>query len=460
MRQVGYPEGVNTSSFASHDGAGLQALAAARLGASEPGVLAGASVDGLLEALLAATGPGTILLAGSLQPHWAPRLDALDRPWRALHLEGRAAMDTLMDAASAAEPGTQIWLNLDRTPSLDFMDLLSLDAFLAFAVSQPTPPLVVLLRDDAPSLGRTQRLAVDRLGQVLLVRETPEAAYALGQPELLDAMAGGAARPPLPAPSGGHGRRHLLVLDVDGVLIDPGRAFTEAVAGALAELEPGLAWDDGRYAALKRLGSFNNDFRLAAAALALAQDGSLADLDTGAGETLARLEDRIQALEPLCQAAVQKQYARTRWLERPLVKHQDLAPFKGDIAIFTGRPPAELAMGFEVLGFRLPAVTDSAPHLRKPRPEGLIQLADSYRAGQVTFVGDTCDDAAALASARALRPDLTWTFGAVGPDRDRFRAEGDLEAVSLLALLPHLQHLGSAKANDRAVPSASIRRPR
>ena len=211
------------------------------------------------------------------------------------------------------------------------------------------------------------------------------------------------------------------------------------MAGALAELEPGLAWTDARYAALKRNGGFNNDFRLAAGALALAQDGTLAHLDIDARATLARLEDRIQDLEPLCQATVQQHYARTRWLERPLVKRQDLEQFKGDVAIFTGRPPTELAMGFEVLGFRLPAVADAAPHLRKPRPEGLIQLADSYRAGHVTFVGDTCDDAAALASARALRPELTWTFGAVGPDRDRFRKEGDLEAESLLALLPHLQ---------------------
>ena len=441
---MGYPDGVNSPCSNLKEGSRRLALEAARLGAPEQGVLAGPSLDSLLEALLAATGPGEIILAGSLQPHWAPRLDALDRPWRALRLEGRDALDTLMEAASTAGAGAQIWLNLDRTPPLDFMDLLSLDAFLAFAISRPVPPLVVLLRDDAPSLVRTQRLAVDRLGQVLLVRETPAGAYALGQPELLDAMAGGAARPPVPAEvrpgeAVGRGRRHLLVLDVDGVLIEPGRAFTEAVACALAELAPGMAWDDARYAALKRHGGFNNDFRLAAGALALAQDGTLTDLDTGAGATLARLEPRIQALEPLCQTVVQKHYARTRLLERPLIKRQDLDAFKGDIAIFTGRPPEELAMGFEVLGFRLPAVTDSAPHLRKPRPEGLVQLADSYRAGKVTFVGDTCDDAAALASARALRPDLTWTFAAVGPDRDRFRAEGDLEAESLLDLLPHLQ---------------------
>jgi phosphoglycolate phosphatase-like HAD superfamily hydrolase len=342
-----------------------------------------------------------------------------------------------MDAAAGAEPGDQLWLELDRTPSLDFMDLLTLDAFLAFAVSLPTPPLVVLLHDDAASLGRTQRLTVDRLGNVLLLRTALDAAYALGRPEQLDALAGGAGRPPLPTVVPHRGRRHLLVLDVDGVLIDPGRAFTEAVAAALAELSPGLAWDDTRYAAFKRLGQFNNDFRLAAGALALAEEGGLDRLGAP-GLSVTHLDARIHELEPLCQVIVQKHYARTRWLERPLVRRQDLDAFKGDIAIFTGRPPEELAMAFEVLTFRLPAVADSAAHLRKPRPEGLLQLADSYRAGQITFVGDTRDDAAALAGARALRPDLDWTFAAVGPDRELFHQPGDLQAEGLLALLPQL----------------------
>ena len=36
-------------------------------------------------------------------------------------------------------------------------------------------------------------------------------------------------------------------------------------------LAPELVWDDARYTAFKRAGSFNNDFRLAAGALALAE---------------------------------------------------------------------------------------------------------------------------------------------------------------------------------------------
>jgi phosphoglycolate phosphatase-like HAD superfamily hydrolase len=343
-----------------------------------------------------------------------------------------------MDAVAEPQPGDQVWLDLDQTPSLEPVDLHTLEAFLAFAASRPAPPLVALLRDDAGGLNRTQRMAVDRLGNLLLLREAGDGAYALGKPSLLKGMAKGLTPRPLPAIAPVKGHRHLLVLDVDGVLIDPGRSFGEAVAGALSELAPTLPWNEGLFTAFKRVGGFNNDFRLTAGALALAEDGGLDQLEAATGVGFPHLEQRIQELEPLCRACVQKHYARTRRLERPLVRREDLALFKGDLAIFTGRPPAELGLAFEVLGFRLPAVSDRAPHLRKPRPEGLLQLADTYRSARITFVGDTCDDAQALRSAQALRPDLDWVFGAVGADRARFKREGDLQAPSLKDLLPLL----------------------
>jgi phosphoglycolate phosphatase-like HAD superfamily hydrolase len=410
-----------------------------RLGAPAGGVLGGPSIDALLEALLQATPPGRIILPTSLVATWAPRLQALGRPWTQLHIEGQSALDTLMDAVTDAQPGDQVWLNLCRQPRLDLLDLHSLEAFLPFAASRPQPPLVVLMRDDAPELLRTQRLAVDRSGNVLLLREIPGAAYALGQPELLAQLAAAGGSGPVGPLPPVRGRGQLLVLDVDGVLIDPGRSFHEAVAAALAELAPGLAWDDGLFAAFKRVGGFNNDFRLTAGAMALFEAGELDRLPAAEGIGFPHLEARIRELEPLCQAVVQKHYARTRRLERPLVNLQDLQAFKGDLAIFTGRPPEELIMAFEVLKFRLPAMSDSAPHLRKPRPEGLLQLADGYRSARVVFVGDTCDDAAALAAARALNPGVEWVFAGVGPERERFTGAGDLSAASLKDLMPQLQ---------------------
>jgi len=391
-------------------------------------VLAGPSLQALLETLMSARAPGRVFLSPPLLPHWGHRIE--DRGGRAVPLRDAAphGLASLRAVLAEAEPGDQVWLDLGDPGGIAGED--AVDAFLALAGGAPDL-LVILLRDDAPFRPRTQRLAVDRPGQVLLLRENA-GACALGRPALVRSLAAAAGwdatgdpLPPLPV-SGGD----LLVLDVDGVLIDPGRAFMEAVAGALGELSPDLAWHDEDYLALKRAGGFNNDFRLTAAALALAEQGGL----PYRGGALEPLEDRIRAFEPRCRTAVRAHYARTRSLERPMVARERLADVP-NLAIFTGRPPEELGFAFELLGYTLPAVADSAPHLRKPRPEGLIQLADAFRAERITFVGDSLDDAAALRGARALRPELAWRFAAVGPERGRFAEIADPQAAGLLDLL-------------------------
>lgn len=243
--------------------------------------------------------------------------------------------------------------------------------------------------------------------------------------------------PPVPRPT-----RRLLVLDIDGVLIDADRSFMEAVARALTELRPALPWSDGAYRAFKRLGGYNNDFRLAAGALALAEVHGDADLgpviEGAAGRGFPELDGRMQALEPVAQAAVQKHYADTIHLERPLASLDELRTPGWDLAILTGRPPEELDLAWKVLGFRLPAVCDAAPHLRKPEPAGLLQLADAFRAEEVVFAGDTIDDARCLRAAAELKPEVAWRFAALGPDRGRFAAAGDVQSDSLRALLPML----------------------
>ncbi|WP_306589587.1 aminotransferase class I/II-fold pyridoxal phosphate-dependent enzyme [Geothrix sp. 21YS21S-4] len=244
---------------------------------------------------------------------------------------------------------------------------------------------------------------------------------------------------PAPRPSA---RRRLLVLDIDGVLIDADRSFMEAVSRALGDLRPALPWSDEIFRAFKRVGGFNNDFRLAAGALALAEefgDGDLLPvLAEAQGRGFPRLEARMRALEPRAQAAVQKHYADTVRLERPLATRAELEITGWDLAVLTGRPPEELELAWRVLDFRLPAVCDAAPHLRKPEPAGLLQLADAFRAEEVLFVGDTVDDAACLRAAATLRAEVAWRFAAVGPDRARFAEAGDLQSATLRDLLPML----------------------
>ncbi len=251
------------------------------------------------------------------------------------------------------------------------------------------------------------------------------------------AVLGAALPDPAPRP-----RRRLLVLDIDGVLIDADRSFLEAVARALAELRPALPWTDASYRAFKRAGGFNNDFRLAAGALALAEAHGDLDLqalvEAAAGRGFPELEARLQALEPVAQVVVQKHYADTIKLERPLASLTQLQAPGWELAVLTGRPPEELVLAWQVLGYSLPAVCDAAPHLRKPEPAGLLQLADAFRAEEIVFVGDTVDDARCLRAAAALRPEVSWRFGAVGPDRTRFAAPEDLQCETLLHLLQEL----------------------
>lgn len=244
---------------------------------------------------------------------------------------------------------------------------------------------------------------------------------------------GGSLRPVQPRP-----RRRLLALDVDGVLIEADRSFMEAVTRALVELMPGITWSDDHFRAFKRMGSFNNDFRLTAAAWTLAQEGQLERIFSQEGG-FPEFEARFQTLEPEAQRVVQRHYADTCKQEKALIELHELEATGLDLAILTGRPPEELLMAFEVLGWRLPAISDAGPHLRKPEPAGLLQLADAFRAEEILFVGDTRDDAEALRRARTLRPELTWTFAAVGPDRGRFAAEEDLQAPTLRDLLPMMR---------------------
>jgi histidinol-phosphate aminotransferase len=235
-------------------------------------------------------------------------------------------------------------------------------------------------------------------------------------------------------------RRRLLALDMDGVLIDGDPGFMAAVAKAVAELAPGIDWMDAHYLGFKAVGGFNNDYRLCAAAVALAERGELDRVWSAAPAGFPDLEARIAELEPMCAEAVVRHYKSVPPPDLPLVTEAELDALEGwDKAILTGRNYEEMAWGLDCLGFRLPGVGDAAPHLRKPKPGGLLQLADAYQAEEIVFVGDTRDDGWALRSAREARPDLVWTFAAVGPQRDAIARAEDLRAPSLRALLEQLK---------------------
>ncbi|MCL1908682.1 MAG: HAD family hydrolase [Holophagaceae bacterium] len=228
----------------------------------------------------------------------------------------------------------------------------------------------------------------------------------------------------------------LLVLDVDGVMIDPCGSFEHCVAMGLKEMAPGLDWSSDMFWKFKRMPGFNNDFRLTAAAIALFEAGNMSLLSEPDTTGLPSMEKRINELEPLCAERLQAIYHNVKHLERPLITKPELeAILDWDLAILTGRLPEEVAMAFEVLGFELPFVCDSCTEFRKPKPGGLIHLADTFKATRIFFVGDTRDDATCLRDARKLRPDLDLTFVAVNRLRNEIIQPGDLSFATLRAFL-------------------------
>jgi len=224
----------------------------------------------------------------------------------------------------------------------------------------------------------------------------------------------------------------LLVLDIDGVMIDPAGSFEICCARALKEMAPDLVWSDDLYWRLKRIPGFNNDFHLTAAALALFEAGEIDRLSEATNTGFPHLEKRISELEPRCKERMQFYYQELKHLERPLITHAELeAIVDWDVAILTGRPPDEMSLAFEVLGFEIPAVCDSCPEFRKPEPGGLLHLADTYSANRIYFVGDTRDDATCLRRTRAVRPNLDLTFVAVNKLRYEISQPEDLTYATL-----------------------------
>jgi len=219
----------------------------------------------------------------------------------------------------------------------------------------------------------------------------------------------------------------LLVLDIDGVMIDPAGSFQVCTAMALKEMAPDLAWSDELYWGLKRIPGFNNDYCLTAAALALFEAGETESLHDAPDTGFPHLEKRMDELEPRCKEIMQFYYQVLKHLERPLITLTELEAITDwNVAILTGRPPDELLLAFDVLGFEIPAVCDSCPEFRKPEPGGLLHLADTYSANRICFVGDTRDDATCLRRARTAKPDIDFTFVAVNKLRYEISQPGDL----------------------------------
>lgn len=289
-------------------------------------------------------------------------------------------------------------------------------------------------------------------------------------------------------------RARLLVLDVDGVLLDPRpsfyRAASETAAWAAARAlgrPPAHTIDDGVIAAFKAAGGWNDDFDLAfgcAWTLVLAEAGRSAHSPAAAASRCggglpalrALVEDELEHPH-LDRLAAELDLARVRercaaryagrarchamyridaashpdlpeqglWSEEPILC--DPLPLKRspyELAFFTGRNGPEAELAIERLGLVVPPanrIVDDGHVPRKPAPDGLLRL--SAAGGAMLYVGDSIDDQHAALAYRTLRPDgPRLVFARVlGPDASSqergaaVRAGADVVVAGLDSLL-------------------------
>lgn len=248
-------------------------------------------------------------------------------------------------------------------------------------------------------------------------------------------------------------RAGLLVLDVDGVLLDPRPSFyraaqevsLEAATRALGR-PPGPAVTDEEIGAFKAVGGFNDDFELAAgcawalvareAARTKRSVSEWARLSAGGG--LGALlevirpelpQEVLAATSRACDPAAVRERCAARYSGRSrcmamygidpdahpdlpdgglwdtesiLCNADALRSIQHRLALFTGRNRGEAELALERLGLRVDSamcVVDDGTCPRKPEPEGLLRLAATANT-PLAFVGDSVDDQRAVLAYR------------------------------------------------------------
>ncbi len=267
-------------------------------------------------------------------------------------------------------------------------------------------------------------------------------------------------------------RFDMLVLDIDGVLLDTAPSFTAAVleTGRRCAVAPGLAdtWTGADVERLRLAGGFNNDWDSAAA---LALLGPASGPGVQWAETCREIKQRgggPRAVESMTGAGAwgsvrtavlpvfQRIYAGPRSMEiygippeeleglyereRPLANPEEIFRTGLPVGFFTGRTREEAVLAMERLGLEVDGgrlVCDTEPRFRKPLPDGLLAIASEARSERPLFVGDTVDDMGSAISARASGLDVAFAgIAELGSERERRLREGGAVAVR-----PSLSHI-------------------
>jgi len=186
----------------------------------------------------------------------------------------------------------------------------------------------------------------------------------------------------------------LVVLDIDGVMVDVSESYREAIRQAVAAVAK-KAVTNADIAAMKRIPGSNNDWDVSYALAYGATDFSAIDRASAA---YANVKDAFQAVY-----RSQKLYER----DRMLVREETLAAIaaRAKLAVVTSRPRDEALSALRAFIPKyfserlIVALEDCA--FEKPRPEPLLLAKERAGASSVLYVGDTVNDAQCAKNAGA-----------------------------------------------------------
>ena len=252
-----------------------------------------------------------------------------------------------------------------------------------------------------------------------------------------------------------------LIFDVDGVLLDVSRSFSEVIRRSILDgfvrFCGGEADSEGctpeHEKIMKRHGAFNDDYDLAWSLLSItaAAGGKklsqafptpeklAAELESFSGSVREWTLERYGALIPYKEfrGYCDDLYLGTKdskglyMLEKPLL-HAKWNELPLPAGLYTGRDLKELACAYESLGWE-PLPKENVIHretgICKPSPEGLEILCKRFGAENPLYVGDTASDFKAF---KAFGKGVFAAIGSLLPEAENSFADCDEALEKLL----------------------------
>lgn len=181
--------------------------------------------------------------------------------------------------------------------------------------------------------------------------------------------------------------RSLLVFDMDGVLVDVGESYREAIQQTVAHFS-GRRPTREEIQDWKNRGGWNDDWLLSQALLR----------EYGCEIPFETVRDQFQRL--FLGENGDGLITRERWIARQGVLERLAERF--DFALFTGRPREDAQLTLDRFAGQLrfdPLIGMYEVEQPKPAPDGLLRIARQAPGRKLWYIGDTVDDARAARAA-------------------------------------------------------------